>query len=79
MTLRWSPVAGARDYAVSMELQPAGRGWTAARVGPTGATETNVAAQTLAYANRWAVRARAANDGPSSQMLHFRCDFSGVR
>ena len=80
VVLRWSPVGAARDYAVTMERheQP-GRGWSALRVAPTGATQTNVAAQTLGYANRWSVRARAASDGPPSQTLHFRCDFSGVR
>jgi len=78
VTLGWSPVANARDHAVAMEVQP-GRSWTAARVAPTEATQTSVAAQILASANRWVVRARAANDGPSSQMLYFLCDFSGVR
>jgi hypothetical protein len=78
VTLRWSPVAGAREYVVALEVQP-DRLWTAARVAPTGATQTSVAAPSLAYANRWSVRARAATDGPSSQTLFFRCDFSGVR
>ena len=47
--------------------------------GGLAATQAAVAAQTLAYANRWSVRARAASDGPASQTLWFRCDFSGVR
>ena len=80
VTLRWSPVAGARDYVVAMEGQVARRGWTALRVAPTGATQTRVSAdQGLAYANRWTVHARAASDGPPSQTLYFLCDFSGVR
>jgi len=77
-TLRWSPVAGARDYVVTLDVQRE-RSWSAARVAPTAATQAAVAAQTLAYANRWSVRARAASDGPASQTLWFRCDFSGVR
>jgi hypothetical protein len=80
MTLRWSAIAGARDYVVTMEAHPAGRSWTAVRVAPTGATQARVAPeQGLAYANRWSVRARGASDGPPSQTLHFLCDFSGVR
>jgi hypothetical protein len=80
VTLRWSPVGGARDYALTVEAQPARRGWTALRAAPNGATQARVSAeQGLAYANRWSVRARAAADGPPSQTLYFRCDFSGVR
>jgi len=76
--LRWSAVAGAHDYAVTMEVQRE-RGWSAQRIAPTGATQTSVAAQSLGNENRWSVRARAAYDGPPSQSLNFRCDFSGVR
>lgn len=78
VTLRWSAVAGARDYVVAMEVQPE-RSWQAAHVAPTAAAQIEVVASSLAYGNRWSVRARTANDGPPSQTLYFRCDFSGVR
>jgi hypothetical protein len=78
VALRWSAVAGARDYVVAMEVQPE-RSWQPAHIAPTTAVQTNVVASSLAYANRWSVHARAANDGPPSQTLYFRCDFSGVR
>jgi hypothetical protein len=78
--LRWSAVAGARDYVVAFEAQPERRGWTALRVAPTAATQARVSPeQGLAYANRWSVRARGASDGPPSQTFHFQCDFTGVR
>ncbi len=80
VTLRWSPVAGARDYVVAMQGQAPRRGWATVRVAPTGATQARVSAdQGLGSANRWSVRARGASEGPPSQTLHFTCDFSGVR
>jgi len=80
VTLRWSAVAGARDYVVALEAQPERRGWTALRVAPTGATQVRVSReQGLAFANRWSVRARDTSDGPPSLTFHFLCDFSGVR
>ncbi|HEY2561040.1 MAG TPA: FecR domain-containing protein [Caldimonas sp.] len=78
VTLRWSAVAGARDYVVAMTVQSE-RSWQPARVAPTAATQATIAAPSLAYANRWSVYARAANEGPPSPTLYFRCDFSGVR
>lgn len=78
VTLRWSPVGGAREYIVGLERAERS-GWSAARVAPTGATQAGVTAQTLGYANRWSVRARSTSDGPPSPTLYFRCDFSGVR
>ena len=79
VTLRWSPVAGAREYVVALERATERSAWSEARVAPTGATQSVVAAPTLGYANRWSVHARAASDGAPSQTLYFRCDFSGVR
>jgi len=78
VALRWAPVAGARDYVVTFEAQQ-DRNWREVNTASTGASTSTVAAQALAYENRWSVRARAAGDGPPSQTLHFRCDFSGVR
>jgi len=80
VTLRWSAVAGARDYIVLLEAQPERRGWTQLRVAPTGMSQVRVSPQQgLAYANRWSVRARGTSDGLPSQTFHFLCDFSGVR
>jgi len=79
VTLRWSPVGGAREYDVALERAAERSGWSAARVAPTGATQVAVPTPTLGYANRWSVHARAASDSPPSQTLYFRCDFSGVR
>lgn len=80
VTLRWSAVAAARDYAVAMDVQQTGRGWIPLRLAPSGAPEAKVSAeQGLGYANRWSVRARGAGESPPSQTLHFTCDFSGVR
>jgi len=80
VALRWSAVAGARDYVVTMEAQAERRGWSALRVAPTGATQARVSReQGLGLANRWSVRARGEGDGPPSQTFHFQCDFSGVR
>jgi len=78
VTLRWAPAAGARDYVAALEAQR-DRNWRAVNVAPTTATQSAIAAQSLAYENRWWVRARGAGDGPPSQTLYFRCDFSGVR
>jgi hypothetical protein len=78
VTLRWSAVADARDYAVALDVER-NRSWSTVRVAPTTAPQASVAAAALAYENRWSVRARGAGDGPSSQTLYFRCDFSGVR
>src|SRR5204862_1633853 len=65
VTLRWSAVAGARDYVVLLEAQPERRGWTQLRVAPAGMTQVRVSPQQgLAYANRWSVRARGTSDGP---------------
>jgi hypothetical protein len=81
VALRWSAVAGARDYVVTVETQPERRGgWTALRIAPTGAIQARVSReQGLGYTNRWWVRARGESDGPPSQTFHFQCDFSGVR
>ena len=82
LSLRWSAVAGARDYVVSLESKAtdAARDW---RMSPALATAgTSIpagSAQGLAYLNRWTVRARAGTLGPVSRTFHFRCDFSGVR
>ena len=79
VTLRWAPVGGAREYVIALDRAEERSGWSAARVAPTGATQSTVAAPTLGYANRWSVHASAASDGPPSQPIYFRCDFSGVR
>ena len=79
VALRWAGVAGARDYAVTLERQPERRGWAPARVAPTAGVQASVAASLLAYANRWSVRARGASESAPSRTLYFRCDFSGVR
>jgi hypothetical protein len=78
IALRWMPVAGARDYVVAFEVQR-DRSWRPVGVAPTAAAQASVAAQALAYENRWSVHARGAGDGPPSQTLYFRCDFTGVR
>ena len=78
VTLRWSPAGGARDYAAALEVVR-DRSWRAVNVAPTTATQAAVAAQSLAYENRWWVRARGAGESAPSQTLYFRCDFSGVR
>ena len=78
MALRWAPVAGARDYVVVFEAQN-DRSWRAVGIAPATAPQASVAAQALAYDNRWSVHARGAGDGPPSQTLYFRCDFTGVR
>ena len=78
VALRWAPVAAARDYVVAFEVQ-SDRNWRAVGVAPTAAPQATVAAQALAYENRWWVHARGAGDGPPSQTLYFRCDFTGVR
>ncbi|MBV9890075.1 MAG: hypothetical protein JO090_04215 [Rhizobacter sp.] len=79
VALRWSPVVGARDYVIVFEVQRE-RAWGGVGVAPTAAPKADVAAQALAYENRWSVRARGAGgDSAASQTLSFRCDFSGVR
>ena len=78
VALRWAPVGGARDYVVAFEAQR-DRSWRAAGIAPTTTPQASITAPALAYENRWSVRARGAGDGPPSQTLYFRCDFSGVR
>jgi hypothetical protein len=78
VALRWAAAAGARDYAVALEVAR-DRNWHPVNVAPTTATQAAVAAQSLDYDNRWSVRARGAGESAPSQALRFRCDFTGVR
>jgi hypothetical protein len=78
VALRWAAVGGARDYVVTFEAQR-DRSWRAAASRRPRRDAGELTAPALAYENRWSVRARGAGDGPPSQTLYFRCDFSGVR
>ena len=81
LPLRWSAVAGAREYVVSLESKAteAARDWRRAPAIATAGTTAAASSQGLGTLNRWSVRARGGALGPASATLHFRCDFSGVR